>query len=165
VREGAVKRTFPPDPEPQGRRSGGIETAGNQEANRGGERIGGSPGTAPHFSKEEVPMRPPSTSAYYLTDYPPYDAPKRDGDTILNYGDTPLWSGDGPPPRLGTRILVKMNGLGYGTVRGYFIESGWLGVHVELENPPDWWKKQTAGITGKRLWSTVFGMEVAASTP
>jgi hypothetical protein len=107
-----------------------------------------------------------ASSAYYLTELPAYAAPIRDGDTVLNYGETPLWSGDGPPARIGTRVLVTMNALGYGTVRGYFIESGWLGIYVELENPPDWWKKQNKDIPpGKKRWSMLFGIEVAANTP
>jgi hypothetical protein len=104
-------------------------------------------------------------NAYYLREAPAYLAPVRnaEGDTV-NYGDVALWSGLADPPAVGTRVRVTMNGLGPGTVRGYFTESGWLGLHVELEAPPAWWVKQNTGRTGRKRWACLFGVEVAPTS-
>lgn len=68
-----------------------------------------------------------------------------------------LWGGDKALPPVGTRIQVTMNQLGPGTVRGYFVEYDWLGLLVELHNPPQWWIKQNGG--SKRKLAHVFGIE------
>jgi len=84
------------------------------------------------------------------------------GDLVLkNLGQGYLWSGDGDIPLVGGRVVVRMNGLGAGKVIGYFIEHGWLGVEVKLENAPAWHKQQTKGTehAGKAL---VFGAEIDA---
>lgn len=74
------------------------------------------------------------------------------------------WSGVCQPPEIGQRVLVTLNGLGHGKVVGYFTAHGWLGVKVQLEDPPDWWLKQTfrralahgtAGVPAR-----VFGAEI-----
>jgi hypothetical protein len=104
-------------------------------------------------------------NAFYLPVLPPFAAPERDtpdGD-VTNYGPAALWSGIGDPPTLGSRVLVTMNGLGSGTVKAYFVESGWLGVHVDLDSPPEWWVKQNVRYHGRQRWATVFGAEVGAS--
>lgn len=46
------------------------------------------------------------------------------------------------PPPIGTRVRVKINQLGTGTVQGYFIEHGWVGVHVLPDARPEWHLKQ-----------------------
>ena len=109
--------------------------------------------------------------AYYLTEAPAHTAPvyaEAPGvGPVTNYGDVALWSSLGPLPRIGTRVRVTMNGLGPGIVRGYFTESGWLGLHVELTAPPAWWVKQVteAKRTGKRRWAHIFGVEFAPTAP
>jgi hypothetical protein len=45
-------------------------------------------------------------------------------------------------PRVGARVRVDMNRFGWGTVTGYFVEHGWLGVEVKIDQPPAWWVKQ-----------------------
>lgn len=65
----------------------------------------------------------------------------------------PRWSGKIPPPAIGTRVRVSH--FGFATVRNYFVESGFLGVGVALEDPPKWWRKQNR----KRL-ALVFGNEI-----
>ncbi|MHB8618426.1 MAG: hypothetical protein ACYDAG_02465 [Chloroflexota bacterium] len=66
------------------------------------------------------------------------------------------WSGAFPIPSLGQRIIVKLNALGHGTVRGYFHEHGYVGVAVELDRPPEWYIKQN----GPQYQALVFGAEI-----
>jgi len=54
-----------------------------------------------------------------------------------------LW-GNKRIPKIGEPVVVTMNALGSGTVVAYFVECGYLGVHVKLSKPPEWWKKQNA---------------------
>lgn len=60
------------------------------------------------------------------------------------------------PPERRSRVRINFNGLGSGTVTGYFMESGWLGVYVALDKEPAWRKKQSA--SGKD--AMVFGAEI-----
>ena len=46
--------------------------------------------------------------------------------------------------------------LGPAVVRGYFTESGWLGLLVELSNPPRWWINQKVS---ERNICHIFGPE------
>jgi hypothetical protein len=66
------------------------------------------------------------------------------------------WSGKGEPPKLGSRVVVTMNGLGPGEVRGFFVQGGYLGIGVKLDSPPHWYKYQNKGNPIAR----VFGAEV-----
>jgi len=77
------------------------------------------------------------------------------------------WSGKEPVPAIGERVIVTMNRLGPGTVEAYFIEDTFLGVYVKLENPPEWWIKQTKGKTfGRRTGcAMVFGLEIKRPEP
>jgi len=50
-----------------------------------------------------------------------------------------------------------MNQLGPATVKGYFIEHGWLGLLCEFHDPPDWWKRQNAKEPGRL--GHIFGTE------
>ena len=71
------------------------------------------------------------------------------------------WSGKGEPPAIGSVVKIKMNGLGEGLVKGYFVQDNWLGVLVELSDPPDWWKKQNAKFIAKGdSLSHIFGAEL-----
>ena len=77
------------------------------------------------------------------------------------------WSGKSLTlPKVGDRIKVTMNGIGHGTVLGYFIEYGWLGLHVKPEVQPDWLVKQERERKRKATFYPnqvlVFGTEVAA---
>ena len=79
------------------------------------------------------------------------------GDAVLvNDGRGYLWSGAADVPGIGERVRVRMNGLGLGTVTGYLVEHGWLGVRVQLDNPPDWYRKQNGN-----KHAMVFGVELA----
>jgi hypothetical protein len=76
-----------------------------------------------------------------------------------NNRDIIKWSGGPHVPGIGDKVNVTMNGLGEGTVRGYFTSTGWLGVAVSLDNPPDWYTWQNEG---KNPLAFVFGAEVTS---
>ena len=74
-------------------------------------------------------------------------------------------------PKVGTRVRVKMNRLGFGTVRGYFLAEGgdgglrFLGLAVELEDPPAEYVRQRQRQVGQ-LVATVRGKaQVLKITP
>ena len=66
------------------------------------------------------------------------------------------WGGRIDVPELGTKVWINFNGLGMGNVSSYFIEDGWLGVKVTLDNRPDWHKKQNPD----RNYALAFGAEI-----
>lgn len=55
------------------------------------------------------------------------------------------WSATFDPPAIGARVQVRTNSLGPAVVTGYFVEAGYLGVIVKLEEPADWYVKQNGG--------------------
>lgn len=65
-----------------------------------------------------------------------------DGKHLVNTDDPFKWGGDADPPAIGDRVHVYMNGLGAGTVLGYFVEYGWFGLLVKLDKSPEWRRKQ-----------------------
>lgn len=67
-----------------------------------------------------------------------------------------IWSGKTDPPPVGTRVNVRINGLGYGTIAAYFTEHGYLGVKITLEDRPEWHVKQNPN----RDYCLVFGAEI-----
>lgn len=69
----------------------------------------------------------------------------------------PKWSGNGSPPWLGDKVNVTMNSLGKGTVKGFFVLHGYLGIGIELDSPPKWYVEQNDG----NLIARVFGNEMA----
>ena len=74
-------------------------------------------------------------------------------------GPAPKWGiRDFPtPPPIGTRVKVRINHLGVGTVQGYFSEHGWFGVHILPEARPEWHLTQN----GDKNFYLVFGVEIA----
>jgi hypothetical protein len=66
------------------------------------------------------------------------------------------WSGKWELPAIGNEVRIAFNGLGTGTVAGYFVEGGWLGLQVKLNAAPDWHIKQN----GANPYSYVFGAEI-----
>lgn len=56
-----------------------------------------------------------------------------------------LWSNDRAPPAIGERFIFAMNGIGAAVCVGYFAEDKWLGVLCDIENAPDWHKRQNKG--------------------
>jgi len=64
------------------------------------------------------------------------------------------WSGNNPePPAVGEAVRCH---LGKGLVQGYFVEQGFLGVKVRLDNPPKWFIRQN----GKLCPACLFGAEL-----
>jgi len=72
-------------------------------------------------------------------------------DILPNYEK---WSGD-RIPSVGDKVDINFNRLGSGTVDCYFIEYGYLGVVVVLENQPKWHKEQN-----DHNLALVFGNEI-----
>jgi len=73
------------------------------------------------------------------------------------------WSGPVPVPQKGTRVIVRFNGFGKGTIKGYFIEHDWLGVYVACDKWPEWWIKQNKGT--KHKYCMAFGAEIELLAP
>ena len=53
---------------------------------------------------------------------------------------TPWWSGDKDPPKIGTQVVLTLNGWEgiEGTVDQFAIDGNWLGVWVMIQDVPDW---------------------------
>ena len=64
------------------------------------------------------------------------------------------WSGDFEP-HLRDRVAININRLGTGRIVSFFVEHGWAGVRVKLDNQPEWHRKQ-----GQPPCALVFGQEV-----
>jgi hypothetical protein len=67
-----------------------------------------------------------------------------------------IWAGKVPPPPVGEKINVNMNSLGNGDVVGYFSLEGYLGLRVQLDNPPDWYIKQNKGNSVGHIFGPEF---------
>jgi hypothetical protein len=72
----------------------------------------------------------------------------------------PRWAGKDAPPALGTVVRATINGLGQGTVIGYFEEGNFLGLLVELHNAPDWHKRQRKGDPVAHIFGPEFEVVV-----
>jgi hypothetical protein len=70
--------------------------------------------------------------------------------------DQVRWVNDAPPPPIGTDVLITFNGLGTGTVRGYFVEQNYLGLLVQIHNKPDWYLEQNGPNTLGHVFGTEF---------
>jgi hypothetical protein len=91
---------------------------------------------------------------------PAYEPAQWNGDTLLNRDAPVKWGGKDAPPAVGSKIKVTMNNLGPATVKGYFVEEGWLGLLVDFHAPPEWWVKQNG--YSKPL-GHIFGPEFKAA--
>lgn len=71
-----------------------------------------------------------------------------------------LWTGAEPPPALGARVHLRINNIGPGTVTGYAVEGGWLGVMVLADEAtrPEWHRKQNP----ENKAFLAFGAEITA---
>lgn len=69
-----------------------------------------------------------------------------------------LWTGAGDPPALLSRVNIRINGIGPGTVTGYAVCDGYLGVMVRADDAtrPDWHKSQNP----QNDPGIVFGVEL-----
>ena len=79
------------------------------------------------------------------------------GERAAINGGPYLWGNALPPPTIGTRVNVIMNGFGPGVVESYFIEHGFLGVRVRPDVRPEWHIKQNGP---DRNYCLVFGTEI-----
>ena len=70
---------------------------------------------------------------------------------------TPLWSNKAAPPAIGTTVQAITNRIGPCKVVGYATMDGWLGVMVEVLDPPAWWLKQNGTDTS----GVLFGAEIS----
>ena len=52
------------------------------------------------------------------------------------------WVCKNPIPPVGSKVNVKINGIGESTVLRYFVEYGFIGLLVQPTNPPAWYIKQ-----------------------
>ena len=75
---------------------------------------------------------------------------------LLDSSPKGKWSGGKEPPKIGDRVTVIMNQFGSGTVVGYFVRQGWLGVKVKVDKQPEWSKKQSGSMNE----FTFFGAEI-----
>ena len=71
------------------------------------------------------------------------------------------WSGAFPIPSIGDNVTISFNGLGTDQILSYFIEHGFLGVYVKLDNPPAWHRQQHSPGSKFRGKALVFGNELA----
>lgn len=69
------------------------------------------------------------------------------------------WSGSYPIPQIGERVITTVNGMGSGVVESYFVEHGYLGVLMVLDNPPTWHVNQHKGTKHEGI-AMVFGAEL-----
>lgn len=69
-----------------------------------------------------------------------------------------LWDGKNTPPAVGEQVYLKLNNLGLGTVTGYAVEDGYLGLMVKIEDAarPQWHKDHNP--TNRA--SIAFGREI-----
>lgn len=67
-----------------------------------------------------------------------------------------IWSGAAAVPEIGSSVTIYMNSYGAATVKGYFHLDGYLGVICSPEKLPDWFKKQSPGVTMGHF----FGVEL-----
>lgn len=68
------------------------------------------------------------------------------------------WSGKAMPvPAVGARVHVHLNGIGPGTVTGYYHAEDWLGVVVEADQMPEWYRQ--ANPTANNV-AKVFGIDL-----
>jgi hypothetical protein len=70
----------------------------------------------------------------------------KNGNTFPVYldarGKPMMWSGDFPIPEIGSRVYIKLNGIGWAIVKGYFESCGYVGLMTLASNPPNWLRNQ-----------------------
>ena len=71
------------------------------------------------------------------------------------------WSGAGEVPSIGARVHVHLNDFGPAVVRAYFHAGGYLGVLCAFKQLPDWFHRQSPGVT----LGHVFGRELEPPRP
>ena len=87
---------------------------------------------------------------YVAPNWKHFTGSKEPGDIVFSGGHPRL-------PYIGEVVKVTMNDLGEGTVASYFIRDGWLGLEINLLDPPAWYVSQNKG----NIPAPVFGAEIA----
>ncbi len=83
-------------------------------------------------------------SPKYLAALPPWTPIVWSDDRqIMNRDDPFKWGGKSPPPAIGDKVTIAVNGIGPGVVLSYFVQEGFLGVYARPEKPPEWYIKQS----------------------
>ncbi|MDF7815488.1 MULTISPECIES: hypothetical protein [Hymenobacter] len=72
-----------------------------------------------------------------------------------------IWSGEGQVPAIGARVHIYMNSFGPAVVKAYFHADGYLGVLCAPEVLPDWFQRQSPGVTLVHI----FGRELEPYGP
>ena len=62
------------------------------------------------------------------------------------------WVCKNPIPAVGSKVNVKINGIGESTVLRYFVEYGFIGLLVQPIDPPAWYRKQNESKTDSALY-------------
>lgn len=75
---------------------------------------------------------------------------------ITNDSGVPVWSNRNPPPPIGSRVNITVNGIGMATVQRYFTQGGFLGLKVLV----DTWPGSLAKQNGDDRTGHVFGAEI-----
>lgn len=62
------------------------------------------------------------------------------------------WVANKPLPAVDSEVTVKVNGIGRSKVLKYFVEHGFIGLVVQPQNPPDWYKNQNKSTSDFALY-------------
>jgi hypothetical protein len=68
-----------------------------------------------------------------------------------------IWSNTNPPPAIGDRVRIRVNGIGMATVESYFEQEGYLGILTTVDAWPTFFAKQN----GEDRSCHAFGAEIA----
>jgi hypothetical protein len=93
-----------------------------------------------------------------LRNVPAYVTAVWEDGNLVTSRDVVKWGGKEPPPPIGTKIQTIINRCGPALVTGYWVEENWLGLMVQLLEPPEWFLKQNKGNPE----AVIFGPEYKA---
>ena len=97
---------------------------------------------------------------------PAYEqAIRGENNEVLNPPGALKWSGDIPPPAIGTLIIITMNWVGPAEVTGYFEDGGWLGLRCTVLDPPSWHHKQDHAHLNGHIFGPEFRLPDMEGTP
>lgn len=86
-----------------------------------------------------------------LTACPPYVTLPEEWEPAMGYPisgvptDGGVWPMQIDPPAVGQKVNVTDLNMGLGTVTGFCVVEGWVGVYVEIDAPPAWWVERKGG--------------------
>jgi len=96
-------------------------------------------------------------SITYHTTLPDWEPGQRDEKGFLRQAEgKAVWSNENPPPPIGGRVRVRVNGIGMATVTDYFVQDEFLGVKLLVDKWPDLLKQQN----GADRTCHAFGAEI-----